>query len=764
MKKKSTLTLVCGLIMAAAFVSCQDIADDSHYAPPSWLKGNAWEVLQKDGNYSSFLKAIELTGYKPIVNGQSIMTVFAADDNAWKSYLQGQGYSSVSDMYAQAPDDLKKTVAYHLMYYAYDWNKLINFRPTEGDGATDDEKSINAGMYYKHRTHSQDPMEQMSGKLNGRDTTVTLYHYERFLPVLSYKFFDTKGIDAAYNYQYFFPESQWNGGSKFNAANANVTDASANVTDNGYLYHVDQVIRPLETIYQTLKDNPNYSDFISLYDQYAEFTEAASETSDNVGKIVYTLTHGALPNIAMEWPITDFRKMKELSSEAYNIFAPSNQAIAKYFQSYWSKERGYEKIEDLDPLIMKYFIEQSFAKVNEPVFPEEIRNGLVETSFGTTINIDPDEVDDRLFCENGVVYGMNDMEAPALFSSVVGPAFQDSTYRFYLYTLEKAGQVNSYTSDKAEFVALIPTNEQFRHNDPIVRLNETITGNVLEVNGEDGFAEMGSGMAKEIVNNHIATNIGELKTSGVQVIQTNASFSYWYVRDGKITTNALFNNLLTPTYTDDPFVEFHEIQNEGHAWNNGRAYSYDKTELFQTSTGDQLERVLALGNDKNYEYYLFAQLLQKAGLTDTKNGVLPSLASADNRLIAFVPTNDAIKAHLSEIPGTAKLSIAANGTISGTPTSAQKTQLANYLRSYFISSENNTISAYPYPGSEFKGVFNSKRIDENGDPLAITVENDESSISIRLPEGELVAVSQKYSGLPFVFTDGCMQFLDGILK
>lgn len=758
MMRKSTLTLVCGLLMATAFVSCQDITDDDHYAPPSWLKGNAWEVLQKDGNYNSFLKAIELTGYKPIVNGQSIMTVLAASDNAWKSFLQQEGYSSVDEMYAQDPDLLKKTVAYHLMYYAYDWDKMINFRPTEGDGATAEDKAVNAGMYYKHRTHSSDDMEQMSGKLNGRDTTVTIYHYERFLPVLSNKFFDTKGINAANNYQYFFPESQWNGGSKFNAANANVTDASANVTDNGYLYHVDQVIRPLETIYKTLQQNPNYSDFLSLYDTYKEFTEAASETSEKVGKKVYTLTHGTLPNIACEWPVSDYRKMAELSSTAYNIFAPSNQAIAQFFQNYWTKEGGYEKLDDLDPLIMQYFIMQSFAAGKSPVFPEEISKGQVETTYGTPITINPDDVDDRLFCENGVVYGMNDMEAPAIFSSVVGPAFNDSIYQYYLYTLDKSELMLSLASNKAEFVTLMPTNKQYRQSNPSMRVNKTILGNILEVNGEDGFAEMGTSMARDIVNLHVAANISELKSEGTQVIPTNATFSYWYIKDGKITTNTLFNNLLTPTYTDDPFVEFHEIQNNGKSWSNGRSYSYDSEEVFTTAESTELERLLAIGNDVNYPYYLFSQLLQKSGLADTKNGMLPSLASAGNRLIVFVPTNDAIRNNLSKIPGTAKLSIASNGTLSGTPTTAQKSELANYLRNYFISSLMNTITSYPYLGSDFNGTFlamNGNNVEiENGNSLKVKLETSDNQVS----------VSNQFYCLPFVFSDGCMQFIDGILE
>ena len=758
MTNKCTLQTMLCLVLASLFaVSCHDIADDDHYKSPSWLKGNAWEVMESEGNHSLFLQAIELTGYKPVVNGQSVMTVMAPDDDAWRTFLQQRDYSSVEDMNAKAPAELKKTVGYHLMYYAYDWAKMVNFRPNEGDGATDEQKQVNAGLYYKHRTRSADDMEQMRGKLNGVDTTVTVYHYERYLPVLSHLLFATKGIDAKSNYEYFYPGSQWGGGTNgFNVSNASVTDQEAVVTDNGYLYHVNQVVAPLETIHATLKANPNYSDFISLYDTYAEFTPASEDVTTSVGKVVYTISHGALPDIACEWPVNSWRAMEQLDRVAYNIFAPSNQAIAKFFTNYWKPESGYRSLKDLDPLILQYFIMQSFADETTPVFPEEIDKGLVETAYGTPVNINTAAVDDRLFCENGIVYGMNDMEAPAIFSSVVGPAFRDTTYQCFMYALDKSELVLSLASDKSEFVTLVPSNLQFNQNEPQMRLNTTTAGRNLEVYSDvDGnFANMGSGQARSIVNMHTASNIAELKTDGIQVVETNTAFNYWYVSNGRITTSALFNEQLSPTYQGDPFVNFHEITNNGLPWSNGRAYAYDYQMLFAEASGDGLTHRLAVGNDKNYEYYLFAQLLQKAGLV--QNGGLPSITSDDTRYIVFVPTNEAIKAGIANIPGCSQLTIADDYTISGNLSNTNKTLLANYLRNYFVSSLMNTITSYPYPGSSCKGTFNSMGTEQ------VVISEKDGRLFVGIGDNNIAAVSMKYNCLPFAFADGCMQFIDSL--
>ena len=760
---RSFVKACCVVALSGLAVSCHDIADDDHYKQPDWLKGNAWEAMEADGNHSSMLRAIELTGFKPIVSGQSIMTVMAPDDAAWNSYLGELGYSSVDELAQRDPALLKKTVGFHLMYYAYDWDKLVNFRPSEGDGATDEQKAENAGLYYKHRTRSADDIEHLRVKLTktaANDTLLHIYHYERFLPVLSSKLFETKGIDAAYNYQYFFPGSTWTGGTYgFNVANASLSDGETAITDNGYLYRINQVVRPMETIYTVLKNNPNYSDFLNLYDSYSTWEEADQETNSNLEFTAHVHRHGDLPSIACEWPVTDYKQMATLESRGYSIFAPTNHAMNNFFTRYWTKEGGYEKLSDLDPLITQYFIMQSFADATELVFPEEIKNGAVLTRYGTPINIDPDQVTDRVMCVNGVMYGMDDMKAPAIFSSVVGPAFKDTTFVDYLYALDGSDLILSLASNKSEFVALIPTNKQFTNNDPPFRLYTTTQGRSLQNYSADAgdFVNASRGTMLDLVNIHTASNINQLPTSGIQVIPTNTAFNYWFVRDGQITTNSLFNEQLTPGYTGSPYVDFHEVLMDGQPWDNGRAYTYDAPQLFAQSSGDGVAHLLAIGNDRNYEYYLFSQLLQKAGIA---SGASLTVAGVDIRNIVFVPTNEAIRQNIGKIPGCSALKIDESYNVTGTVSTANKALLANYLRNYFVSSLMNTVASYPYPGSTCKGDF----LTMSGQTLTINDNGSTLSIMLDSEAQKSVPVSTKYDSLPFAFSDGCMQFIDDILE
>lgn len=65
----------------------------------------------------------------------------------------------------------------------------MNFRP-EGDLITDEEMNKNAGLYYKFRTRSSNvPTMELEASTGKRRM---VYHLDRFIPVFSYRFWDTK--------------------------------------------------------------------------------------------------------------------------------------------------------------------------------------------------------------------------------------------------------------------------------------------------------------------------------------------------------------------------------------------------------------------------------------------------------------------------------------------------------------------------------------------------------------------------------------------
>ena len=285
MKSKRFLKLVAlGLLsFPMVFCSCEDeMTDDPHYKPQV-RTGSAYQQLKNAGNYSIFLEGVDLAGFTSIMDGKALMTVMAPDDEAFKQYLEREGYASIKAMYDEDPQLVTRLIGFHMLYYAYDWKKMVNFDPQNGDGVAEEEE-LNPldGLYFKQRTYSSQLMTLEYNSV--LDENVKVYHFDRLLPIFSSKMFETMGVDAKANYEYFYPNSTWRGsrGSEggFNIANAAVLDSTNVITDNGYLYHIDQVLDPVESLYMTLKKNPKYSRYVTLYDTYSTYVEDATLSID----------------------------------------------------------------------------------------------------------------------------------------------------------------------------------------------------------------------------------------------------------------------------------------------------------------------------------------------------------------------------------------------------------------------------------------------------------------------------------------------------
>lgn len=755
MRKATFLQKMLCLFCALCFItSCQDQMDE-HYEVPDWVADNAWEVLSsgEHGNFSIFLKGIEIADFKQMLEGKSILTIMAPDDASFQTYLEGKGYASIDEM---PVSELKKLIGYHVLYYSYNKENFVNFRPL-GSTETDEQKNIGAGTFYKHRTKSADVP---SLETNADGSSVMVYHLERFLPVFSYRYFQTNKIDAKANYEAFFPNSTWTGDNGFNVANASVKEYAI-IANNGYIYTVDRVIEPLETIYTELKKRDNYSIFFDLYDSFGSYVADNNLTKSYAAAYgvdtLYQYQHVGLPNIACEWPTTSSLNFEALSATSYTIFAPSNTAVNNFFDKFW-KIGGYASLNEVDILAQNSFLRQ-FIYGGSMVFPEQIgKTGENElTSLeGSVINIQPSMLNEKIMCVNGALYGMNQIQSPSSFASVAGSVFQYKDARSFLYAMSGSGSFSTYTSEDAKFIMLIPTATQFEGSE----IRTSYSTQTLEQSTEDGWVELSPSAQQNIMYMHSANISGNQQTilpeNGTKVIPTLASWNYWFVKDGEITCSALFNEQLNPEFNGKMFSPFTKI---GDA-SNGSDYWFNGEKLFTTASYG-LQRSLAICEDKNYVYYNFVQLAKKANLVSGES--LMNLIGK-GRFIGFIPTNDAIQKALKEgrIPGARNAAFDASGSLTG---EFDDTVLKNYLSSYFITANKNTITDYPYIGSKFKsGKYWSERMAVGEETLApqLNYTDNGSNLSIQLEGFRKCNVVSTYYQFPFAFTDGCFHLIDDV--
>ncbi len=779
---KSVLWL---LLTPLLFSSCLGNLED-YYKEPGWLKGSIYEVLQDKGNYSMFIKGIDRAGYEPMVNGKSILTVMAPTDSSLSRYLEDE-YGAGTTIENLPIPEVRKLIGFHIMYYAFNKNMLTNFRPAEGDAATKDQKMINAGLYYKFRTNSQD---SISLEKDTAGNEVNVYHLERFLPVFSYRMFQTKQIDAKTNYEYFFPNTPWKDNLGFNVSNAGV-DEYAVLADNGYVYPVDRVLRPLETIYKELSKNPDYTDFLKLYNQYDYYLIDNNLTLEyGNGKNLYQHYHSSpLANIALEWPVTDYKKVTDLAYASYSVFAPSNNALSGFFNDYW-KVGGYDSLYEVSTKSIQYLL-YNCVYDKSVVFPEEITKGLIENSYKTIIKFDVNAIPqaNRIMCVNGSLYGADVLTPPAMFGSVTGPAFQYKKFSYFLKMLTTADLILTLCSDATKYIMLYPSNEVMNQS------GITMTGADVLMRG---VSPVPNAAQQAYVYSHVISLDGvtgsysSLPTgasSGNHVFRTlsNPLVLYWFMKDGKLTNSVKFNELLyDQNLTEaDVFCDLEEMEFR-NGWTNGKAYAYshpNKSYLLEGTLDNSIypkfvPMMLSNRNDASKMYYGFIQLLSKADMIDTETQSINAMIES---CLIFAPKTSAIKQAIVDgrIPGITATTAVTDINFFTNCTVTKLDDLQYYLKHYFVPLSSAMMSNFPYVGWEettVGGLMTLQAYDETDASGKVTtfttrvnVTDTGTKLTVQLMDeggilkGNAVDVDGTFHYFPFIFNDACVHFIDEVL-
>lgn len=810
MTRLKTKTKAIGVLLLSTMLlpACSDM--DEYFDEPGWIAGSAYEKLADDGQYSIFLRGVDRAGYAPILNGKAILTVMAPTDQAMTAYLAEQyGGKTIDELPA---DEVKKLIGFHILYYAFDKQKLTDFRPNEGDGAKEEETDLlnDRGLYYKFRTYSKDAPTQ-------ENDTALVYHLERYMPVFSHRMFSTKnagrGIDPKKNYEYFYPQTGWNGDGGFQVANANVTEY-ASIAKNGYIYKVDRVVRPLETIYKEMQQAGKYSKFLAFYDSFKDYVKDDALTLEygngqDLFQVVFNRnTTSPLPPIASEWPVSDYRQVTTLARQTFSIFAPTDQAIENFFADYW-KEGGYASLDEVSPALIQTILRHSIyyegsarynnanERVKSLVFPEEIELGLVHDNDGQTIQFDVNSVPqaDRIVCSNGVLYGCSVLTPPAQFNSVTGPAYQYKKFSTFQFMVDASGMQRTLSDDNSQFIMLYPDNDQL-YTTLHLKVNEQ---NLLTSDQyPDGMsASRAASTSNTLVGAHVVPvydGNSTLPQTGVKVYPTlDASQRlYWYVKNGRITNSILHNRLLkhaaNTTTEDDIFADVKLLDYRGdvNGWANGHAYSYDKV-LFEGNYDNVIPStfVLTMWNlraDTSTEFYGWINLLNKANAMDINTQQL-TLTNGEACLM-FVPETRALEQAIIDgrVPGisAAETTAGADDFFSHVSVSDEAT-LQDYLKRYFVPLSTAVITNYPYVGwgedtSAAGGLITlqQRETDQDGQVVIqttnINVYDDGTSLSVGIVDSPAtgtasrrVRVSAAYDYLPFVFEDGAAHFIEDVL-
>lgn len=704
---------------------------DEYYELPEWLKGNTWEVLEKKGNYSLFLEGVEKSGYTDLMKGKGILTVMAPDDAAFKSYLQDNGYQSVADM--PAPE-LKKLITFHLLYYSFSKERFENYQPN----GIDTESAGSEGLFFKFRTKSSDGIE-VRNWLDG--TPRNVYHKEHFLPVFSHNIFKTKKIDAKSNYEFFFPNSTWSGDNGFNVSNASVKENGYSViSDNGYIYEIDRVLQPLETVHQVMEKNEDYSLFLKAYDRFTIFS-FDNELSINYGKgdSLFVWEHTSLPSIASEWTAQDYYLLEMLSGNAVNVYAPDNKALMEFYDTYWSGEDGFTSLDEVSFLPLS-LVMKNHTYAGTLTFPEELEKGTFKTSFGSTIRFNREESQNPQICSNGSFYGMKKTMVPNFFTCVSGPMLMSPKYNMFSRMADNAGLLYSMTSDAVRYNLFLPEDNTLLHytqveskslnyanTTPLIPFSDAVQ---IEGDGDVLWVNMSNSRCNSFVRNHLTVESPISDMGDEKIYKTYNGFEYLYRQGDNIYSSYMYNSGLKPQV----------IQKVDRELSNGAAYKLVGEEASALVSETMLFKNFIAGTQvTNAHPFYYCWAMQKtAGFHNT----VPAFNFMQGeRFIALIPNRAAIVAGNKDIPKTAAAA-------------------AEFWKYYYVNVNGSGLTDYPFAGTGFDKSLSTFKT-SNGKAAELRFTDNNGVLQITDATGNTVNVVGYF---PNIYADGAAYIIDGILK
>ena len=654
-------------------------------------KGSIYENLEKRGNYSLFLKAVDMTGYKQAMDKSSLLTVFAPDDNAFEEFMMEE--LEVADLSDVALDYekmeyLRRVVAYHVIQFAYTVDDFLGFTMS-----SDPEAPRGNGSAYRYQTLAREPIEYYEDPLSHRQTQ--LYKREKFLPVYSTNLFkNKKSPDIEGDFRQLYPDVNWQGdNNRLYVGDAAVIEQGI-PADNGYLYTIDKVAVPQPTIYELLDETlggelaENHKYFAQIIQRLNRYTYDA-----DVSKLYaipgdslyyhYTFLDPAstviIPQIASEWtyiPGKDGENNIERSM-SYTITAmiPNDDAITAWIEenlTEWIQGREIEQVINELPLntLYHFVIAHLFGK-REIIIPSQLTTEGVVGAFGEVYLPTEDQIEEIKVAANGVVYCMKEVNTPNVMKRLTRPLFTVTSGKSFRVFAEAFNAKDMYmlTADASEKTLFVVSDANLQDGSVqtgnIYRVAQHATdplktivqkGNRSNGTFESGAVndhDLGAFMAQQVVGqkieyvpwpeDSIANDSHYLRYFTTVWNSANGAATYLYQLDGEFYSEVEVPLLYVQTYSGEEIGMESGTVHEVAVKNNDRGSGKNIREAIRHVAGNGSSQTWKPG-------YLFKELCKDAGVLSGEEYVANGWNSAKD-LMVFMPSNEAIEEALAAGPG-----------------------------------------------------------------------------------------------------------------
>ncbi|QZT37295.1 fasciclin domain-containing protein [Halosquirtibacter xylanolyticus] len=598
------------MLIALILISCEREFDD-RFDRPSYLTGNIGTVLQDRGDYSIFLKAAEMAGYKNMLYGRGFMTAFVPNDEAMKRFLEKKGVSSIEEYFQSEDGQLKGTqlVTYHLVKNSYNLSRLRNL--------------FEGVPVYKLPTYCENELFNL---YNNEDQHNRLIYLDsKWAPVFYKEIFDNNNVmDWTYNINKLFDQSyttEINDREKvYYYSGAEITEAEI-PADNGYIYFISEVAEPRDNILQHIKKTPELS---HIYETLASFSIYIYNSKlsnldrrakgDSIFTIETYLGPASSYTISKESVGNNFG---EAHSYFINTFFPYNQTLDDYISKVSNGTKDYNSLS----LLSKRILITSLMDNSSMALPELVRDDKLKTfEEGTSLHIPIDQVDIKM-CTNGFFYGMKQCPDINFLNCSFSKIFLDENYYSFMACLDLSRELPSILSSSSKGVTFIPNNEAMKDAFAIEKGYEEILidDKIYGFNSKGESIAMSSSSVRGQVLHHFSNQEVDVETTMTKAYTTLEPFSIIYVQDGKIWAGGNETKISI------------DIDSEGEGY-DGKSYTIEG--LIKAPT-------------KNFLKYLkdtpsCSEFLKLVKLIPEKLSPKGTLGD-----MFFIPTNEAIKTALA---------------------------------------------------------------------------------------------------------------------
>ena len=702
--------LLC-CVLGISITACRKKSWDDYYGRPDSLAEPIYQVLQKKGNFTHFLKCIDKSGYKKTLSEGGYWTCFAPNDKAFEQYFKESGLSgdeAIDSVLAQ------KIVKYALVYNAYRKEDLTSHQQSSGP---DTSVAFKRKTAYYNWVYKQGDSLILSANRNG--SYIESDNNNKYLPYFLDKYFSYSGLSAN-DYKFFYPKSEYTG---FNVANASVVTSDI-PAENGLIDEVDQVILPLPSLEEYLNANPQYSEFRKLlarvisYQSNADITQRNYALTGNADS-VYIKYYDAGGNFALAFSPNNENYVlagTDAQTDGYGMVIPTNQALIPYEASILAH---YKTFDAAPPAVLTALL-NAHLWINSP-WPSKLASSTNSSAEPATFSLS--NVTDKKICSNGFFYGINTVQQANVFRTVYGKPFLDPAYTLMTRALNADIKFSLINPD-LKFTVVMMSNKVL--TDAGYRFDEEHSAWAYQAPG--GTESMGP-LPQARINRILASSVfltrnGELDNlSGEGIVE---SWNGEYVR--------YKNNTLFAGGNMDEGTIVH-IDSTSQSVNGKVLYVDGLLTFSEVATGARLGRLAGQYPD---DYGYFFNYLVKSTLWSNSDSAINGM-TAGNPYTIFVPSNaaisEAVKAGL--LPGDA-----ATGAPNFKPSDFNdKLNVVSFIQYHILN--KNMVATDGKKSGGFVTLYQTL----DGDPTSIKIANSVGHMTLTGMKGDVAEVKVSESNI-----------------